>query len=307
MNLIGGWGTLGIMKLDQLTYFVEAAKHEHIGRAAKILAISPSAISHSISALEEELGRNLFEKRGKKIHLTTHGKLLMERAHRLLREVEGIRAEIHSDQVEARGHYKIAATHWLCSQVLTPGWTKIQNPNPRLTCEIYSLRSAHVVGAVAQGELDLGICFSPQSHPDLQLQPLYTGQLIVGVAKGHPLLRKKAVGRIEALSHFTAVLPKAFHGIDVCESHPVFDRYSIQVTPDCLVDNYEVAVEKVANSNSWGFFPDLVLKRFPHLRAVPLPTDWDAPYEVSAIWPRTRPLTPVLQKLVEEARNTLSR
>ena len=51
------------MKLDQLTYFLEAARHEHIGKAAKAVAISPSAISHSISALEKELGRPLFKKR----------------------------------------------------------------------------------------------------------------------------------------------------------------------------------------------------------------------------------------------------
>ena len=72
------------MKLDQLTYFLEAARQEHIGKAARILAISPSAISHSIAALEEELGAPLFERKGKYIFLTNRGRRLMERAAELL-------------------------------------------------------------------------------------------------------------------------------------------------------------------------------------------------------------------------------
>ncbi len=55
------------MTLDQLQYFVEAARRQHIGQAARFLNISPSAISHSIAALEEEFGQSLFEKQGRQI------------------------------------------------------------------------------------------------------------------------------------------------------------------------------------------------------------------------------------------------
>ncbi len=62
------------MKFDQLSYFVEAAKQQHLGRAARVLGVSPSTLSHSISSLEEELGRDLFQKKGKTLALTLHGK-----------------------------------------------------------------------------------------------------------------------------------------------------------------------------------------------------------------------------------------
>ena len=86
------------MKIDQLQYFLETANLEHIGKASKVLAISPSAISHSISSLERELGRDLFEKRGKRIYLTPHGKLLKERASELLMQVESIKEEVTDDK-----------------------------------------------------------------------------------------------------------------------------------------------------------------------------------------------------------------
>src|SRR5436190_23187236 len=110
------------MKFDQLQYFVEAARRQHIGQAALFLHISPSAISHSITALEEEFGKRLFEKHGRQIKLTPHGKLLLDRAEFLLTEAHRVREELSSDQLEMRGHYRIAATHTLCSEFLTPTW-----------------------------------------------------------------------------------------------------------------------------------------------------------------------------------------
>ena len=68
------------MKLEQLRYFAEVARTEHVGKAAKALHISPSCISHSISALEKELGRELFDRLGKNIVLTEWGKRLAVRA-----------------------------------------------------------------------------------------------------------------------------------------------------------------------------------------------------------------------------------
>src|SRR5271156_5441681 len=114
------------MKLDQLKYFLETAKQGHVGKAANILAISPSAISHSIAVLEKELGRELFIKHGKRIILTNHGRLLMERARGLLENVEAVFDEVASDMVELQGHYRMAATHVLSSKFLAAAWTTLR-------------------------------------------------------------------------------------------------------------------------------------------------------------------------------------
>ncbi len=109
------------MKLDQLQYFVEAAKRQHVGQAARFLNISPSAISHSIAALEDELGKRLFEKQGRQVKLTQSGKMLLDRAEHLLGEERRIRDEVSQGHFVMRGHYRIAATHTLCAELLTPG------------------------------------------------------------------------------------------------------------------------------------------------------------------------------------------
>ncbi len=286
------------MKLEQLQYFVMAGKYEHIGKAAKAISISPSAISHSIAALEEELGRDLFEKKGKRIFLTAHGKFLMEKAKGLLQEAEAIREELQSDQVQLRGHYRIAGTHLLCARYLISAWAGIQEQNPELTSEIYTLRSAQVISGVLGGEYDFGVCFNPQSHPEVSSQVVRSGQLLIALRKSHPIFRKKPADRYAMLSDLPAVMPKAFQGVDVCERHPMFEKFKIIVKPKCLFDSYEVAMKQVALSSGWGFIPDwLVEENSDEIRALEVPKGWDAPFFITCVWPKGRLMTEALKRL----------
>ena len=168
-----------VMKLDQLQYFVETAKRQHIGLAAKFLNISPSAISHSISALEEEFGQLLFEKQGRQIKLTHHGKILLDRAEFLLAEVGRIGQELSSSKIELSGHYRIAATHLISSHVLTPVWMSIQAKHPSLRATLMSLKSGDVLSQVSAGEVDIGFCLSPYSGPNIEREVIHKGILLI--------------------------------------------------------------------------------------------------------------------------------
>ncbi len=284
------------MKLHQLLYFLETAKQQHIGKAAKVLAISPSAISHGIALLEEELGRPLFEKQGKNIRLTSHGKILAERATRLLLDVDNIREELTSDDAELQGNYKLAASHLLASELLCPAWVKIQNENPKLTAEIYTLRSAAVYAGVSAGEYDFGVCFSPQSHPSVDILPVYEGQLVIAVRKGHPVLKTKKTNVLKKITEYPATLPKSFQGIENCETHPVFVKHGIQPKVDLIFDNYEIAVEKTRLSDGWTFLPDWIAKRSA-LSTINV-ENWNAPVNIAVLWPQNRVQTRVTRQLV---------
>lgn len=289
------------MKLDQLLQFVEAAKHEHLGKAAKFVHVSPGAISHSIAALEEEFGKELFVKRGKRIHLTEHGKLLAEKAQRLLNEADAIRDALSSDKLELRGHFRLAGAHTLSAKYLSPAWAYIQNKNQQLTGEIFTRRSSEVISGIIAGEFDVGLCFSPQTHIDIASKVLSFGQLQVVVKKGHPLAEISAKKWVQQISSFPATLPKAFQGVDVCESHPMFQKYGILVNkPTCLIDSYELAIEMVAHSNSWSLIPDCFISEDKRLKALEIPEGWNAPYEIAAVWPRHSVMPRAMMQVVQK-------
>lgn len=290
------------MNFDQLRYFLEAARLEHLGQASRNLGISRSAISHGIAALEEEIGRELFTRKGRNVFLNAHGKLLQNRISKVIDDLQQIKEEVSSDQLELQGHYKLAGTHFLCQRRLTPAWTRWQNRHPRLTSEIYSLRSTQVIEGVLSGELDFGICVSPQAQPELESRVLFRSRLVLVVARAHPVRKLSAAKRLAALSAYPAVLAREYRGIEMCgETHPIFKRFGLTPRFDCLCDSYDTAVEKIAGSRAWGLEPEFLVEHFPdRLAALPTPEGWDAEIEVRAVWRKSRPLTSALRGLMQE-------
>lgn len=290
------------MKLDQLQYFVEAARRQHIGQAARILHISPSAISHSIAALEQEFGKALFEKQGRQIKLTHHGKLLLERAEFLLGEVVRIQEEIASDQMQVRGHYRIAATHTLSAEVLTPVWMETQKEHPGLTGTLHSLRSGEVLSRVSSGELDLGICFSPHSGPNYEQELLYEGKLVLSFGKKHPFLKKKDP---DALGRYPCIAAMAAQGIENCENHPSFQRLRVSPKVAYLYDSYDVAIQALRTHQVWTILPDVLAYRYRSEIEAYVPKDWDATYKIAALWPKYRIRTQALDLVIDRARKLI--
>jgi DNA-binding transcriptional LysR family regulator len=296
------------MKLDQLAQFVEAAKHEHLGKAARVVHVSPGAISHSIAALEEEFGKKLFAKRGKRIFLTDHGKLLAEKAQKLLADASNIREILSSDKLELRGHFRLAGTNVIAAKHLVPAWARVQKDHAGLTGEVFTRRSSEVISGVIAGEFDLGLCFSPQANIGLTSKSLHSGQMYIAVRKGHPLAGSKASEWLKKIPSFSPTLPRAFQGVDVCEIHPMFEKYEILFKKaGCLIDSYEIAIEMVANSNSWSLIPEEMIRRDKRLKVLDAPSGWKAPYEVSAIWPAQSVLPRALVQLVERVRESFER
>ena len=71
------------MNTDQLIKFLTIVKHRSMSKAASVLYVTPSALSHSIQSLEEELGTTLFIRTKKGIILTASGEILYKYASRI--------------------------------------------------------------------------------------------------------------------------------------------------------------------------------------------------------------------------------
>lgn len=295
------------MKLDQLHYFVETARRQHIGQAASFLHISPSAISHSIAALEKEIGKPLFVKYGRYIKLTEHGKTLLDRAESLLVEIKRIREDLSSNQFKIRGHYRIAATHVICSEYLTPTWIDIQNEHPKITATLNSLRSEEVLSRVNAGEVDLGICFSPYAGPNHEQETIHKGKLVFCFGKKHPFLKNR---KLKDIAQYPSISAVASQGIENCGNHPSFQKLKIQPQVVTLFDSYDVAIHALKSNAVWGLLPDfLAYSNRTEIESY-VPRGWDAEYSVTAIWPkhnkRTKVLDDVIEKIRKRVRKTVS-
>lgn len=248
------------MNLDHLRYFVVTAETLHTGRAAKILNISQSAISHSIAKLEEELGIGLFENVGKNIQLTSAGRGFALKAKDLLGHAEAIQREFRAKDLPLSGILKLGAVHG-AAQFLAPQLIgEIHKTQPGLIFEVYSLRSQQIAEQVANKRLDLGFCFLGTQSSQFEILAKKKIELKICVKPRHAITKARKGEFIKALSQLPCAAPKAFSGIEICEEHPALKKCGIQTRPTLIFDSYQVAAEYLRNSQAWTLIPDFLVE-----------------------------------------------
>ena len=293
------------MTLDQLRYFAAAATYQHVGRAAAAVAISPSAVSGAIALLEEELQCQLFRRTGRRIELTREGEKLLKRSQEILGDVENLALQMRKEPEALTGKYRLGASHFLAPRILAPGWSKLLGKHPRLVAEIYSMNTAYAIADILSGRLDLAVCFSPLKHPDLLETPILDGEMIPILRKKHPIFKQPKKAQLRFLAETPAVIHKASVGVDLCETHPIFDRLGFQPRISLYFDSDETAVQSVLKSDTWSFVPDYVANEFrDEIQTLELPSEaGGAPYRISSLIRRERQADRVLTEL----RETLSK
>lgn len=172
-----------------LRCFAMVAETGSITTAAKRLYRSPSAISMTLSNLEAEIGRPLFESEGKS-RLTPFGSYVFdiasEQISRFDRAVDSIQAYAHNDY----GRVDIAtvpsfATHYLPSLLST-----FNQRYPQITLTIRDDSSTHINQLIADGDIDIGIASPIEENADnIGFQPILADPLGVVCSPSHALAR----------------------------------------------------------------------------------------------------------------------
>lgn len=101
------------MTLNQLSYFYQAATLQHFNQAAEKLNISEPSLSRSISALEDELGVILFEKKGRNVILTKAGQIFFEHTEVILNDIKRAENKMKQIATDGRENYRSHRTYWI--------------------------------------------------------------------------------------------------------------------------------------------------------------------------------------------------
>ncbi|WLS77291.1 LysR substrate-binding domain-containing protein [Erwinia pyri] len=162
------------MTIDRLTgliAFTRAASLGSFSAASKVLGISPSAVSKSISRLEKQLGLSLFTRTTRSLHLTQEGRILYEKALLLLQEAENIQQAVISTKSRPSGLLRVTAPWPIAVHILAPALPEFHALYPDI---IVDLRiSDRVVDMTAEG---IDVALRVGSIPDSRLIARRLGQ-----------------------------------------------------------------------------------------------------------------------------------
>jgi LysR family transcriptional regulator, cyn operon transcriptional activator len=181
------------MELRHLRYFAALAEQLSFTRAAEKVHITQSTLSHQIKQLEDEIGLQLFDRIGKRVVMTEAGEQLLGRVTKALNEIDdGVRA-VKDAGAPIGSTVHVGATHTFTISLIPACIAAFHAKHAGDSVTVSELASAAVQDALAAEEIDLGIAYYPNNPNDLFFEPLYIEEMVLVVAKSHPLATRKRV------------------------------------------------------------------------------------------------------------------
>ena len=182
------------MELRQLRAFVSVATELHFGHAAEQLYLSPATLSDLIRRLETELGTPLFIRSTRRVDLTAAGAELLERARKILDEVEVAENAVRLIAAAETGTVRLGITPPV-APVLAPYLVdRFATHAPLVTVEIHKMWLPNLISELTAGRIDIAITCGHITAPDeVTTVQLCAEQLLVGLRSEHPLAHRDAI------------------------------------------------------------------------------------------------------------------
>ncbi|KPJ81085.1 MAG: CysB family transcriptional regulator [Gammaproteobacteria bacterium SG8_30] len=178
------------MKLHQLRYLAAVVDNGlNITAAARALHTSQPGVSKQIKLFEEELGFEVFEREGRTLtRITPEGRRVVERAQRILDEVENIRRLSDEYRDETRGSLSIGTTHTQARYVLPSIVKRFRQHYPDVKLHLHQGTSEQIADLAAEDRVDFAIATGSRDlFPSLALMPCYRWHRDLLVPRTHPL------------------------------------------------------------------------------------------------------------------------
>ena len=172
------------MDVRQLSTLVAIADHGTFSAAARALYTVQSNVSGHVARLEKELGVTLVDR--SQGGLTEDGARVVERARRVLSEIDDITADMSSRTAAVSGQTRLGVigttARWLMPQLL--GQLEMDHPNVRAV--IHEGPTSTIVPGVLSRQLNAAIIHLPVDDPELVIEPLFAEDLFLLAAGDHP-------------------------------------------------------------------------------------------------------------------------
>lgn len=189
----------------QLKAFVVLAKTGSYTETAKQLYVTHSAISHSMRALEEQVGCRLLSKLSKKAILTEAGEALLHHAHRALDEMRQARQTLTELNQWGTRRLRLAADAIFVSAFLTPVLLRFHKEFPRARLQIESCANDEATRLLENNQADVVLAEKPVGDHVAEFIPLLADRFHFVVSPDHPLTSRKN-GLREELGKYPALL-----------------------------------------------------------------------------------------------------
>jgi DNA-binding transcriptional LysR family regulator len=245
-----------------LQVFVAAAELENFSAAAQELHLSQPAITQRIRSLEKQLGVQLFERQGRRVHLSEAGAYLLPLAKDLLRRSKRTEEMMQSLRGEVVGHLVIGCSTTTGKYLLPPLMARFCDRYPGVQATVRVGSRNRVLEFLAAGEVHLAFTSALTPRREVRYRQFIQDQVVLIAPSNHPWIQKEAIQPEELLqerlilrepgsgTYQAMEAALARHAISVDELHTVI-----------TVGNSEAIILAVEEGIGVGFVPKLAAQR----------------------------------------------
>jgi len=180
-----------ILEVRHLRTLVALRDSGSLVRAAQLLNLTQSALSHQIKLLEDRYGQPLFERKSVPPQFTAVGERLLTLADAVLPQVEGAERDIARLVLGQGGQMRIAVECHTCFDWLMPAMDAFRTRWPEVELDIVSGFHADPVGLLHQGRADVAIVSEVDAdEAGVDYHALFGFEIRALLANTHPLVAR---------------------------------------------------------------------------------------------------------------------
>jgi LysR family cyn operon transcriptional activator len=221
------------LEIRHLRYFLEVAEAGSFSRAADRLGLSQPNVSQQMRDLEAALRVDLFQRRGKRILLTSAGQIFQEHAHAILHQIENFLQELTVEPGKMRGSLHIGVVPILNVALIPPLLGMFATTHPAVSLTVEEISSTDIETAIEDGRMDVGLGFLTRHSPRLRYERLCNDQFALIVSARHPWAKRRVVDIRELHQQRVLQLPDTFvmrrMSDAICREHQVRPRIVAEI------------------------------------------------------------------------------
>lgn len=179
------------LTLRQLEYAVTVQRLGSFSLAADVLGVSQPSLSVQIATVEADLGVRLFDRSRSGVRLTAKGAEFVQRAQRILSEVENLRS-VMTSSLPFAGRLRLGVLPSIGPYLLPQVVQRLHREQPDLRVLVREENTLDLDGGLSSGRFD-AIISTPEDHPNTRQHRLFDEALWVAVATDDPLAKQAAI------------------------------------------------------------------------------------------------------------------
>jgi len=187
------------VNLKQLEVFIKVAETGSFSKGADATFITQSTVSQHISALENEFGLKLLDRTGKGALLTEGGKLLLERARRVVDYAREIPLALSRFKGVEEANLNMAGSSIPGEYMIPAALPLLISRFPGLTISLLQGDSREVLEKLLAEEVEFGVVGGRFAEDELDFTPFAKDELVLIAPAGHRWSGASAVSKQELL------------------------------------------------------------------------------------------------------------